>query len=467
MSEYSKKLFLLFFSFYISYCICEILNRGFIYKIILTVLFIGSMTALQNIFHIVSITEKRRTKGRKSGADIIRTIAVLFVPLLHFFGLSGYYSIKLSYSYFYAACIRWLALTAVPLFMMLTGYFKHRKRISLSSYEAVIPLILTHIFISSLRIFADYKYHGIKITRDYILSKLLYFEYGWYVKLYMGIILFMPFFNVLYNNLKSRKQKELLIITLSAVCFLPSLTAYIIPQSWLILYVFAYYAIGAYLSEYRIHINKIINLALIILIIMLTSAATIEHCKGTAFDWNFIGLASNSGYSSFPAFAVSVLIFIFFEDIKLPPAPAFVFMAISTVSLEMYLFSQMFDGFIYPYYLDKGWQFDDFMQHIFMITGIVVLLSFIFSYMKKLIFMLPLIMAAFIFNNYGKINKNKPRRKRRRKKMPPDAERSIEKRDDLASLISDSNLYLENLAEQRTKMPKKEQLPHNKEASKK
>lgn len=336
----------------------------------------------------ITVETEKTNSDRQSGLDIIRSIAVFFVPLIHFFGLSGYYNTDINNSYIFCfTLLRWAAVCAVPLFLVITGYFKINKTISKSHYKGIIPIMLSHIFISSIRIIVDYKYHEADINIKYILDKLLYFEYGWYVKLYIGMLLLMPFLNLCYNKLKDKEQKQYLILTLMFLTSIGSLCFNIIPVSWLILYVFMYYFIGGYLREYRPKINKFYLLILLVLTLVITSMATYMHSNGSIFDWDYMAYSSNSGYSALPVVITTTLIFLIFMDVNIKfKIPKKIFQSISVVSLEMYLFSQMFDGIIYKPFQELNLDFYHYADKILIIVPTIFCLSFIASKAKEFLF---------------------------------------------------------------------------------
>ena len=110
---------------------------------------------------------------------------------------------------------------------------------------------------------------------------------------------------------------------------------------------------------------------------------------GDVFDWSYIGYKLNSGYSSMVAFIVSSLIMILFININFSFRPLnFFFEAISLVSLEMYLFSQMFDEFIYKEIIENKVSFFSSFENIFVLVGASFLLSFMLSWVKKCIFLI-------------------------------------------------------------------------------
>lgn len=377
----------------LGYCTREFLpyNPMLTYIVLIAVFFV----AISGIYSIsvkynkpIIYTEKRvHTYKRQAGMDIARTIAVIFVPLIHFFGLAGFYTNEITSGFVLPAAIRWLALCAVPLFLIITGYFKCSKTICKAHYKAIIPVLTTHFFISAIRIWADSTYHNIAIDWMYIKDKLLFFDYGWYVRLYIGMLLLMPFFNTAYKYLGDKWKKEVFILTLISLTALGPLTYDIVPSSWLIAYVFAYYLIGAYLNEYKVCINPVIGILALLCIAFIMGRTSVIHSMGSTFDWNYAGYQSNSGYSSMAAFIISTLIIILCSNINIENnIIALPFKLVSVVSLEMYLFSQMFDGFVYKEYIAEYTPFLTMFSILPKLVGTVLVLSFIASWGKRLVF---------------------------------------------------------------------------------
>ncbi len=338
-------------------------------------------------------TEKRIHSGKREvGGDIARVIAVILVPVVHFFGLTYYYSTNFTADMIFPTAIRWLGICAVPLFMIISGYFKSNAVISKKHYFGIIPLLCTHIFISSLRIWVDWHFHGQSVDMQYILDRLLYFKYGWYIRLYIGMLLIMPFFNIAYKNIGDKWKKEVFILTFIGLNSLGPLTFDVVPSSWLAFYVFGYYIIGCYLAEYRVKLNPIIGLFALAAVLAVISTATYFHCNGDVFDWSFIGYQANSGYSAMCTIFVSVIIMVLCLNIDFNIKPInFALKAVSLVSLEMYLFSQMFDGFIYKDIIENNVPFMDSFKNIVFLAGSSFLLAFIASWAKKAVFMVSII----------------------------------------------------------------------------
>ena len=209
----TKHILYLYLSLHLGYCTTEFINYTFgIVYIAATLFYWVAICGIDFVFikggKPILYTEKRVRSGKREvGADIARTIAVILVPLVHFFGLTYYYSTKFTSDMILPTAIRWLGICAVPLFMIISGYFKVNAKINKKHYFAIIPLIFTHIFISSIRIWVDFYFHGEIVDLQYILDRLIYFKYGWYIRLYIGMLLLMPFFNIAYKSIEEKGKK--------------------------------------------------------------------------------------------------------------------------------------------------------------------------------------------------------------------------------------------------------------------
>ena len=201
------------------------------------------------------------------------------------------------------------------------------------------------------------------------------------------MLLIMPLINIGYKNIGDKWKKEVIILTLVGLNALGPLTFDVVPSSWLIFYVFGYYIIGCYLREYKVNINYLTGIVGIVFILAIVSVATCIHCNGEVFDWSFIGYQGNSGYSAMVTVFVSMLIMVMCLNINFNnKIVAFVFKSVSLVSLEMYLFSQMFDGFVYKEIINNNVAFCNSFSKILVLVGISAGLAFVASWLKKGIF---------------------------------------------------------------------------------
>lgn len=346
-------------------------------------------------------------KERLLGPDIVRSFAVLFVILIHstqIFGVIGVFltGIKGYISIF----IRSFALICVPLFLILTGYFQCTKVFSKKFYKGIIPVLTSYIFISAVTLFClplDKRptfFGGIKGILNFTAN-----PYSWYVEMYIGLFLLIPFLNIMYNGLKSKKQKLILICTLIFITGISDFFLFFGKNEenlfttfkyWENFYPVSYYFIGCFIREYKPKIKKGINFLLIIFLPCVISAYLFVMCYGESLKWWMF-----TGWSNIIIVVSAVLFFLFFYDLNLKNK--FIKIAVSDISLrsfDMYLFSFIADDMVSRFFIEKGIEIHP--KYIIIGVPLIFLFSYILAKIKQLLF--------FIIKYVGKklsINKDK------------------------------------------------------------
>lgn len=88
-------------------------------------------------------------KKREIGIDMIKTIAICMVSGLHFFLNTNYYGMQMDYSIMIdEAFVKWLMLSAVALFLLTTGYLQCEKKLTISYYKKLLPILIAYAGIS-------------------------------------------------------------------------------------------------------------------------------------------------------------------------------------------------------------------------------------------------------------------------------------------------------------------------------
>ena len=193
--------------------------------------------------------QKNKERKRVLGLDIIRMIAIIFVFFIHSISYKNVLSTEqLSFKWTIYMIIRFLTMSAVPLFLLLTGYLNNKKEISKKYYKGIIPLLISYVVISLIEIIGLSIYNKTPIDWGLSIIKIFNFTangYAWYFEMYIGLFLLIPFLNILYDNLKSKKEKIILVSSLAFLTFVPqivkSFKAYdmwlnITPDYWQIIY---------------------------------------------------------------------------------------------------------------------------------------------------------------------------------------------------------------------------------------
>lgn len=329
------------------------------------------------------------------GLDLIRTLAVYMVLSVHFFLNNGFYEINVSgLNMFIQIFLRWTFYTGVPLFIIITGYLKKEKTLNNNYYSGIKKIIFSYLFISIICIFFKRFYlheHGRILSSIVSIFDFTANGYSWYIEMYLGLFLLIPFLNILYNNLDTKDKKQKFIFTLVLLISIKPIINYlridgikmeIIPDWWDKLYPLLFYFIGCYIRDYKIKINKIIGLLICITIILTESLCSYLYNYNSLFSWDFLG-----GYGSLQTVILATTVFLILYDIQTDKKMITnIISKISILSLDIYLFSYIVDNIVYSFtskYLNSP---KEYLKYYFPIVLVVFIMSFIFSYIKMIIF---------------------------------------------------------------------------------
>lgn len=308
---------------------------------------------------------------RSRNLDLIRVVAIFFVLSSHFLLRNGFYDELVAGKRMYVmVAMRYLFMSCVPLFLLLTGYLNGDKRPEKAYFRKLGHTIVLYIMASVVCLLCRKLYHHEEITFFGGLLSILNYtasSYGWYVEMYVGLFLMLPFLNMMFNGLNNKRQQQLLLIVLVFVTSAASIfnvldltqrnflemhtsTSYtkLVPDFWIGLYPIQYYMIGRYIRVYGFPWKPGKTLLAII-------AAT-----GVFSTYNYIRKYQQLlsffspwlGRSSIQNLIISVLLFGFLLNLRLDAVPdmlAAVVRRVSKLSFLIYLISSATDSVVYPY----------------------------------------------------------------------------------------------------------------------
>lgn len=297
--------------------------------------------------------------SRSVGIDMIKATAALFVLCVHFSLNTNYYSTPIAdANMFVQSCLRWLFFAGVPLFIMCTGYLNYKKQISRSYYLKIFRVLIPYVLISILCLMIKKPDGTVPVGFKHAVFSIFNFtadSYSWYVNMYIGLFLLAPMLNFVINAL-DRKKFHALLSTLFLVIALPAtfnpmfinihrISYLYFPDWWQGFYPVLYYFIGAYIAKYRIKIRKSICAAIVVILICLQTGLQILLSR---HQFNNLLM---SDYSSLFVIAESIGLFLllYLSDVKNLFYKSMV-KCISKLTLEIYLFSNITDSYIYPYF---------------------------------------------------------------------------------------------------------------------
>lgn len=296
------------------------------------------------------------SKQRTYGIDLARTVAICFVLAVHSFLYNGFYDQPLQgISMAVGMILRMAFISAVPLFLILTGFLCINRRWSKGYYRKLLPVLLVYLLASIVCILVRKFWVGEAISFLGFFRRILDFSgapYGWYVEMYIGLFLIMPFLNAGWGALDDRKKK-VLVITLAAMTALPPLinqVYQIVPEWWTGIYPLTYYFLGAWLREHPIQAKRRwLFLGWIGIAALVGMVYYVQHQimrPGEVFyswDYNY--------RASLPTLLQSVCLFSCLQqfDGSRTPAPVkWCVNRIAKITLPIHLISYVTDILIYP-----------------------------------------------------------------------------------------------------------------------
>ncbi len=283
---------------------------------------------------------------REAGLDLLRCLALLFVVTFHSFLYNGYYWPEQTGTHMWlAGSFRWLSVSCVGLFLMLTGYLKSRHTDWKSCYRSLPPVLLAYFFAAIITIpirhfaFGDVQTFKTWLTRLFSFNALYY---GWYVEMYVGLILLSPFLNIVLDHLREKKAFLGLAATMLTITALPGATPLgIAPDYWRICYPITYYILGGVVRRIQPKLNPWVGISGAVAVSTILGAATVLSTDGDlkeALTWEFADLW---------IVGIVVLLFTSLYRIRVSPRLSKVFCFCAKGCYGGYLLSHLFDGWCY------------------------------------------------------------------------------------------------------------------------
>jgi surface polysaccharide O-acyltransferase-like enzyme len=287
--------------------------------------------------------------------DVIKVFAIFSVVSVHFLLNSGFYDISVTgWMPTIDVILRTIFITAVPLFIMATGFLMGDKVLSSSYIVKIWRTLLLYVIVSIIDWIGHTLILGSKISFSDALYGMLDFStdsYAWYVEMYIGLYLLIPVLNAAWHY-QSNEQYHLYILIISVILFfLPSLFnvfGKIMPDWWTAAYPIGYYYFGVYFKTYFSKIQKIPLKQLLfwsVTIFSVISLIAVNNNYGKIFKWT-----SENDYMGYQPFIVAIILFLLF--LRLPfkrekQRKYKILTKISGMTLTIYLFSDLTDSIIY------------------------------------------------------------------------------------------------------------------------
>lgn len=318
---------------------------------------------------------------RLAGIDIVKIIAAFFVVGIHSFLYDGYYnySIPNDKVELAAICMRWIAYTCVPLFMITTGYLMKNKKLSKKYYLGLLPVLFVYLAASVICVLFNKMHFNTAYTAWTFIKGLFMFtdaNYSWYVEYYICIFLLIPFINLGWNGLQSKKQRFcfLFSVMLISVCsqsfFIGKTDAIrLFPGYFPRLYPIAYYLVGCWIREYppqKRLVSKLLAFAgVLAALAWLTFTSFFDSINNVENNSIFLSRHFND-YGAFPVGMTAACIFLLFFDISIKNRiVSKILTVLGKSTLGCYLVSYVFDSLNYADFNSKYGTVGERLDHVF------------------------------------------------------------------------------------------------------
>lgn len=297
------------------------------------------------------------SKARIAGLDLVRALAIVCVIGGHYFINTDFNSTPFnSPILFVLGMLQTFSLIGVPLFLMLTGYLNLNKtEISRQYYKGATRVLIAYIVFSVITILVRECYfdeHKSLIKWILDITSFDAIGYAWYIELWIGLFLLTPFLNKLWHAIESKRQRQVLIITLFVCASLPDFTnrygVSLLPEYWrAAAYPLLAFYLGAYIRSYQPKFKAMHLVAIVTALCLFNPVTSLVVAHGKPM------MHLHGGPMGIVAMPLAVCVFMLFyqTDIRSMPVKSLI-TKVSLLSLEMYLVAYIADRIIYPLWFE-------------------------------------------------------------------------------------------------------------------
>lgn len=290
----------------------------------------------------------------------------------------------------------------VPLFITLTGYLMCNKKLCIDYYKRIVKILTTYLLCSIIySIFIRYYLNSSFSFYDFFKDLLSYrgTPYAWYVEMYIGLFILIPFLNLIFNNLKSKNECQILLFSLIVLVSFPCMfniykideigwwfnpasdSQYfkVFPSWWVSIYPLLYYFLGAYFRNYFSKVKTKNIIMMLLFVVFISGLFSFYRSYSSAFVtgiWN--------EYYSLFTFILTFLVFslILGFNFKIRSERVkYILKKLSDATFGAYLLSRIFDYIFY----DKLCLIFPIIEDRFIYAPIIVVCIFFLSLLLSVV----------------------------------------------------------------------------------
>lgn len=323
--------------------------------------------------------------NRIQGIDLLKCIAILFIPAQHFFTLNTHFREAEfnTLSMFLQGVTMEMALVGVPLFIAVTGYLSLQTKPTWNYYRKSLRVLIPYILISVIYLLIrKYCFNASFSILDGI-GMILGFKaisYAWYIEMWIGLYFLAPFLNLLFDNIKTAKTSLILIATLYVMTYLTATVNregfHFLPDYWVSISPLASYFIGCHIRKFGVNTSKNNLLLFILFAIIAEPVINLFFFKGQPYRF-ILGIY----LLIVPAMAAVFALLHRWTTNKIWIQKALAL--VSDHTLEMYLYCALCDMILYPFFMKWFVSQSQFGIYFLVIIPLELVMAFCMSFITK------------------------------------------------------------------------------------
>lgn len=282
---------------------------------------------------------------RETGLDLIRCTAFLLVVVFHSFLYNGYYyEPQTGIVMWLWGSFRWLSVSCIGLFLMLTEYLKSERTALRDCYGGLLPVLLGYFLAAAISIPVRHFILGETHTLGWWGNAFFGFfgvRYGWYVEMYIGLTLLSPYLNRMMKGIPNTELWKLAGIMLILTALPGAIPLGILPDYWRSCYPATYYILGAIIRRMKPIFNPYLSILSALGVAAILGAGTVlstDGPLGKALTWEFPDIW---------IVVIAVLLFISLYQVKTGPMLGRVMSFAAGGCYGGYLLSHLLDAWCY------------------------------------------------------------------------------------------------------------------------
>ncbi len=272
-----------------------------------------------NDMALLVVNKKESEKKRELNFELLRIISMFLIVMYHFSDWGGVININDNIPNKVVGCfLNIFGNLGVNLFVLISGYFlinskfKFKKLLRLIA-EVFFYSVILYVVCICLKVTTFSIKEFIRVI--FPISYNMY----WFATTYIGLYLISPFINKLLNTISRKEHKKLMYLLIILVSIIPTILIGAPFISSNLIWFVVLYIIAAYIQKYKINYDNNKKLLIsIIAIFLIIFAISVIAAVPLKLGEEYESFTYFNKMNCLPMLALSMVIFMFFKNLKIP-----------------------------------------------------------------------------------------------------------------------------------------------------